>query len=85
MKPTLFETVAEIIDVLGGSGVVARMFECGESAVGNWRVQNQFPAHTYELITEELARLGYGAPKGLWKFHRKKSAMLPPLAAGVAR
>ena len=66
-------TVSEVIQALGGTKAVAQLFDLREAAVGNWRIANAMPPHTFTKIQAELMARGTTADISLWKFHRKKS------------
>ena len=66
-------TVSEVIQALGGTKAVAQLFDLREAAVGNWRIANAMPPHTFTKIQAELMASGTSAYISLWKFHRKKS------------
>lgn len=66
-------TVSEVIQALGGTKAVAQLFDLREAAVGNWRIANAMPPHTFTKIQAELMARGTTADIGLWKFTRKKS------------
>jgi len=65
--------VSEVIQQLGGTKSVAEMFDISEAAVGNWRIANAMPPHTFTKIQSELMTRGQAAELSLWKFSRKKS------------
>ena len=58
----------DVIDALGGTARVARLFGCQMSAVSNWRAFNKFPPHTYKLIMRRLRQMGRTADISLWEF-----------------
>jgi hypothetical protein len=66
-------SVSEVIQALGGTKAVAQLFDLREAAVGNWRIANAMPPHTFTKIQAELIRRGTSADINLWKFNRKKS------------
>lgn len=66
MAKTLRTTV-EVIDELGGTAVVAKMFGRRYTAVHNWRQFEQFPATTYLALTQALEAKGLRADPRLWR------------------
>jgi hypothetical protein len=64
-------TVAELIDMLGGSSKVAREFGIGPSAVSNWKRIGRFPSHSYFKLTEQLKRKGIEASPALWGMRQR--------------
>ena len=65
-------TVSEVIQALGGTKAVAQLFDLREAAVGNWRIANAMPPHSFTKIQAELMARGTTADISLWKFDRKK-------------
>ena len=59
-------TTSKIIDALGGSGEVAKIFGINPHVVYNWRSYNKFPANTYVALQARLKRRGIQAPDHLW-------------------
>lgn len=59
-------TTAEVMNVLGGNGPVARLTSSTPKAVSNWRGFETFPANTYVAMTGALKAQGYEAPDSLW-------------------
>lgn len=61
-------SAGDVIDALGGSTAVARLTgREGSQAASNWRASNSFPANTFIVLTDALARQGYSAPQALWR------------------
>lgn len=58
----------EVIDVLGGNSVVAKMFDppLTANAVGNWR-ERGLPPETFITLTTALNARGRYASPSLWK------------------
>ena len=59
-------SVADVVDVLGGRAAVARMTDRTTQAVTNWKAAQRFPSWTFLLLRQELASRGYAAPASLW-------------------
>lgn len=59
-------SVAEIVDELGGRAAVARMTDRTTQAVTNWKASQRFPSQTFLLLMHELAARGCTAPASLW-------------------
>lgn len=56
-------TVNELIDELGGTTAVAKLFGVGSSAVSNWRKAERFPAGVHYLISRLATERGIKLPK----------------------
>lgn len=61
------QTSGEVIDALGGTAGLAAALGRRMTVVSNWRTAGSFPANTYLILTEMLARLDLTAPSHLWK------------------
>ena len=72
--PNHLFTVSETVKTLGGTRATAELLGVGDTAVGNWRVANSFPSHTFPLISRELLSRGYTADIQLWRWERKRKA-----------
>lgn len=72
--PNHLFTVSETVKTLGGTRATAELLGVGDTAVGNWRVANSFPPHTFPLISRELLSRGYTADIQLWRWERKRKA-----------
>lgn len=64
-------TTGEVIDALGGTAAVARLFGRSMTVVSNWKAGGCFPANTYVVFQRELAKLGLIAPDRLWRMVEK--------------
>ncbi len=61
-------TTSAVIKALGGNQAVGELIGGGSpQQISNWNRQPQFPAHTYVVMTDALAKLGLTAPASLWK------------------
>ena len=60
-------TTTQVVDALGGNGVVTLLTERGKGVVSNWRRFATFPADTYVAMTIALANVGKSAPASLWR------------------
>jgi hypothetical protein len=59
-------TIHEVLDHLGGNAEVARLLECGQAAVSNWRMDGRAPAkYAYALHTALMERGLVGEPEVL--------------------
>jgi hypothetical protein len=63
----------ELIKSIGGTRVVAKMFGLKPNAITYWR-RCGFPADTYLVLSEELAKIGKEADPSLWKFEARRDA-----------
>jgi transposase-like protein len=61
--------VDHLIEELGGTCEVARMFDVVPSAVSNWRRAGQFPARTYVPLATQLK---VAPPAYLWGMAKAK-------------
>ena len=61
------ETVADVIEALGGLSAVATQYtESGNvSTVSTWKKRG-LPSRTYTVMTEDLRKRGHTAPARLW-------------------
>lgn len=66
-------SIAQVIDALGGVKAVADRYDLGVNAVRAWFKQG-LPSRSYVAIQTDLQRLGYSAPFDLW------DKMIPPVA-----
>ena len=66
MSTSELHTVDEVVDALGGTGLVADLVKNSDAAVSNWRKAGQFPANTYLIIRGELEKVNKTAPDALW-------------------
>jgi hypothetical protein len=66
MKRKRLGTVQAVVAVLGGTLEVARITGVRYGAAFNWLSQGYFPAWTYLLITNALARHRLVASPDLW-------------------
>ena len=55
----------EIIAIMGGNQPVAKLTGRKTQHVTNWK-KDGFPADTFLILTDALARLGYRASPELW-------------------
>lgn len=58
-------TVSDIIDQLGGTGAVARIFGVGAPAVSNWRAAGRFPARQHYRLFRLCRERGITIPEEL--------------------
>ncbi len=56
----------DVIDVLGGTFELARLFGANPRAVSNWR-RRGLPPETYWQLKKALNDMGFDAPRALWK------------------
>lgn len=61
MKPAELETVAEVLDALGGNSAAARRLGESRQVVGNWRARGAIPAEQFLNVTSLLDEIGYAA------------------------
>ncbi len=59
-------TSGEVIDALGGTAKVARLFGRRMTVVSNWRTSGGFPANTYLAFRDALNGIHAEAPAELW-------------------
>jgi len=59
-------TLDEVLEELGGTQGAAQLTGLHPNAVKNWRTYGHFPAKTYLVMIEELARRRKSAPRSLW-------------------
>ena len=66
------DTVAEVIEALGGSNAVRRLTGVKSTqAVWNWGDRASFPSDLYVLMTEALAAKGFVATPTLWQMREE--------------
>jgi hypothetical protein len=63
---TLLISATDVIAVLGGTRLAARLIGRGQSAACNWRTRDRFPPSSYPVMTQALAAKGLSAPAWLW-------------------
>ena len=59
-------TTVAVVDALGGTHAVVRLFKTSSRVVYNWRRNGKFPANTYVVLQQELKRRKLQAPDTLW-------------------
>ena len=59
------KSAREAIEAMGGNQAVAALTGKKTQHVTNWK-KDGFPANTFLILTDELARLGYRASPKLW-------------------
>lgn len=64
-------TVDSVIEAMGGTKAVAALFGRTDPAVSNWRKDGQFPPYTFDVIENELRKIGKTAPRSLWTWATK--------------
>jgi hypothetical protein len=62
----MFETVAAVIDALGGNAKVGALVGVGASAVSNWRTRGRIPAELFLVFSEALKGIGKAADPSLF-------------------
>ena len=63
-------TFEEIVDVLGGPTLTARLAGGNKvQAVGVWRKRNKFPCKYHLVMKAALETLCFTAPSELWSFY----------------
>jgi len=62
----VLKTAAQVIDVLGGTTEVARLFGFDRRIVSNWKTRN-FPPESYLAFTQLLESKACRASPTLWK------------------
>jgi hypothetical protein len=67
MNDSRLDTVASVIDALGGPHAVLALTGARYTALCNWRKAGNFPPDTYKLMTDALAARGNSAPARLWR------------------
>lgn len=66
--PKQINSADEVIEALGGTGAVARLFGVDDRVVSNWRRADRgLPPYTFVTLTKALASEGYVAPQALWR------------------
>jgi len=60
------DSVDEVVEALGGTKAVATLFGRTDPAVSNWRKDARFPTYTFDVIEDELQKIGKCAPRSLW-------------------
>ena len=65
--PIELETADEIIDVLGGTSVVAKFCRVKPASVSDWRRNNAISPRFYLVMAAKLAERGCTASPVLWK------------------
>ena len=66
-KLKMIGTVDVVIEILGGTGAVARLTRRTHPAVSNWRRAGAFPSATIYMINGALELTGYAAPPKLFR------------------
>jgi hypothetical protein len=66
LDPGDLDSADTVIDLLGGTNAVAKLFGTSAKAVSNWRTRG-LPAHTYVLFSHHLKAKGREAPPALWR------------------
>lgn len=62
------ESAREVVERLGGIKAVAALTGRKTTTVSAWQAKfGSFPSETYSLMRDELAKLGYSAPRTLWR------------------
>lgn len=61
------DTTIAVIDALGGTTEVATLTGRNYKAAWIWRTFPTFPADTYLVMTDALAKRGHSAPPSLWR------------------
>jgi hypothetical protein len=70
----VLRTPEDVIGRLGGVMKVAELFGFRHGAVTNWLARGYFPATTYPMIRDALAKQGLKADEELWGWHRVDKA-----------
>lgn len=60
-------TAAQVIDALGGTGVVAKVFGLSSTSVSNWKSRNRLPPTMRRAMADMLEQIGLTAPPSLWR------------------
>jgi hypothetical protein len=63
---TRLESYHEVLRALGGNHTVMKLTNRRIQHLTNWAAVERFPAHTFLILTKELAEKGYTAPPALW-------------------
>jgi hypothetical protein len=71
---TPLTSTGAVIDALGGTVQTAWLVGLKPPAVSNWRHGASFPARTFLLMTEALAKRGFSAPPRLWDMEPRPRA-----------
>lgn len=66
MSTRTLNTIADIIEALGGIAAVADLTGRKVGAVYMWKPLGKFPANTFQVMKRALADRGYVAPDSLW-------------------
>lgn len=69
---TNLNTVADVVDILGGRAPTAELLEVGPNAVSNWTSAGKFPAELYIMVQEELGLRNLVAPTHLFKMRKRQ-------------
>ena len=84
----LLDTVSKVIDVLGGTNVVAKTVGTTPAAVSQWRSRTM-PPYTFLTLQGLLLAKGASAPASLWGMHSLSQNAVdvsdPPFALGGKR
>ena len=67
-------SVAAVIEALGGRAVCAQLLGVTYQAVHNWRARKHFPPHTFHIMTSLLAAKRLTAPPKLWGMQKFPTA-----------
>lgn len=60
------ETVAAIVEELGGPTATGKIVGRSAQSAWNWRAANKLPADTFLVLQAELRERGKTAPPSLW-------------------
>ena len=66
----LMTKTSTIINALGGTVAVAKMFKINPTTVSYWKSHNYFPANSYLMLKDVLAKRRIQAPDRLWAMRR---------------
>lgn len=68
------QSVAAVVDELGGNQAVGSLTKRQAKTVWHWRDTGAFPANTYLTITSALREKGKAAPARLWSMNIPEGA-----------
>ena len=72
-KIQTLNSIAQVIDALGGVNAIAERYDLSRNAVRAW-IKQGLPSKSYVAIQTDLQRLGFVAPFDLW------DKMIPPVS-----
>lgn len=61
------QSVADVINELGGPTATGRLVGRSVQAVVNWRLRNKLPPDTFKALQGALHQRGATAPDSLWR------------------